>query len=368
VARQVGAGNRRRAAELGVDGLWLAFGLGLVLTALGLVFAPAIADVMGASPSVHPYAVTYFRISILGAPLLLLTLAGAGYLRGVQDTRTTLVIAVVSNAANIGLTLFFVYGLDLGIAGTAWGTVLAQVGAAAAYLAVMRRAVRAAGASVRPDVSGIRANAVVGSRLVVRTAALLVTLLTATAIASRFGDGDVAAQQIAMQILLLLALALDALAIAAQALVGRFLGADSSHDARAVAWRITHWGVLVGCAFGVIVALTRPWLASLFTNDDAVRDLTEQLLWFVAALQPAAAVVFVLDGVLIGAGDAGYLALAMLAATVLVYLPAALGVYALDAGIFWLWGAFALWMVARLVGMTARFLTPRWEVTGAVIR
>ena len=364
VARQVGAGDRRRAAELGVDGLWLAVGLGLVLSVLGLALAPQIADAMGASGAVHPLAVTYLRISILGAPFLLLTLAGAGYLRGVQDTRTTLWIAVGANVANLGLEVLLVYGLDLGLAGSAWGTVIAQVGAAAAYLAVVGRAVRREGASVQPRVDGIRANAVVGSRLVVRTAALLVTLLTATAIASRFGNDDVAAQQVAMQVMLLLALALDALAIAAQAMVGRFLGADARRDARAVARRVCELGVLVGCAIGVVVALTRPWLASLFTNDQDVRDLTEQLLWFVAALQPAAAVVFALDGVLIGAGDAGYLAIAMLGATVLVYLPAALTVYALDAGILWLWGAFSLWMLARLVGMGARYLTPRWEVTG----
>lgn len=365
VARMIGARNRRRAAELGVDGLWLAAGIGVAMTALGLVLAPAIASAMGASTAVQPLTVTYLRISILGAPFLLLTLAGAGYLRGVLDTRTTLWIAVGANAANVALDLFLVYGLDLGLAGSAWGTVIAQVGAAGAYLVVVGRTVRREGASVRPRADGIRANAVVGSRLVVRTGALLVTLLTATAIASRFGDDDVAAQQVAMQIMLLLALALDALAIAAQAMVGRFLGADARHDARAVARRVCELGVLVGCAAGLLVALTRPWLASLFTDDPEVREITGEILWFVAALQPAAAVVFALDGVLIGAGDAGYLALAMLAATVLVYLPAALAVAALDAGILWLWGAFSLWMLARLVGMGARYLTPRWEVTGA---
>ncbi|MFI5312460.1 MAG: MATE family efflux transporter, partial [Gemmatimonadales bacterium] len=314
VARQIGARNRRRAAELGADGLWLAVGLGLVLTALGLVLAPEIADAMGASAAVHPFAVTYLRISILGAPFLLLTLAGAGYLRGVQDTRTTLVIAVAANGINLLLELLFVYTFDLGIAGSAWGTVIAQVLAAVAYLAVVGRAARRDDASLRPRWRGIRSNAVIGSRLIVRTAALLVTLLTATAIAARFGDDDVAAQQIAMQVLLLLALALDALAIAAQAMIGRSLGADEGEEARVVAGRILAWGVVCGIVLAVVVVLTRSWLATLFTDDPQVRALAEQLLWFVAALQPAAAVVFVLDGVLIGAGDVGYLAIAMLVA------------------------------------------------------
>ena len=147
------------------------------------------------------------------------------------------------------------------------------------------------------------------------------TLLTATAIAARFGDDDVAAHQVAMQILLFLALSLDALAIAAQAMVGRYLGADAAHDARVSARRLLEWGVIAGVVVGIAVAVSRPWLAALFTNDTDVRRLVEQLLWFVAALQPAAAVVFVLDGVLIGAGDAGYLAIAMLVATLAVYLP-----------------------------------------------
>ena len=272
VARQVGAGNRRAAAEFGIDGCWLAVGLGLLLTVIGVAFAPLIVDVMGASHVVHPFAVTYLRISILGAPALLLTLAGAGYLRGMQDTRTTLVIAVAANTVNLLLELALVYTLDLGIAGSAWGTVVAQYGAAAAFLVVVGRGARRSGGSLRPRPTGIRANAAVGSRLVVRTGALLVTLLTATAIAARFGDDDVAAHQVAMQVLLFLALSLDALAIAAQAMVGRYLGADAVHDARASARRLLEWGVVAGVVLAVVVAVSRPWLAALFSNDDDVRD------------------------------------------------------------------------------------------------
>ena len=365
VARQVGAGDRKAAAHLGVDGLWLAVGLGVILTALGLAFAPAIVDVMGASARAHPFAVTYLRISIVGAPLLLLTLAGAGYLRGTQDTRTTLVIAVAANVVNLALEVFLVYGLDLGLAGSAWGTVLAQLGAATAYVWVIARAVRRVGASARPDAAGIRSNAVVGSRLVVRTGSLLVAFLVAGAIAARFGDDDIAAHQIAMQVNLFLAFALDAIAIAAQAMVGKFLGADTAAVARAAARRMIEVGIIVGIAVGIIVALTSPWLVRVFTPDPEVQHLAEQVLWIVAAMQPVAAVVFVLDGVLIGAGDAGYLALAMLVATFVVFLPFALVVYALDAGLLWLWAAIAAWILARLVGMVARFVGSQWAVTGA---
>ncbi len=366
VARQIGAGNRRAAAELGVDSLWLATGLGLALTVLGLALAPMIVDAMGASRAVHPFAVTYLRISVLGAPALLVTLAGAGYLRGLQDTRTTLMIAVASNAANVVIELVLVYGLDLGIAGSAWGTVIAQVGAALAYVTVVARTVRAEHASAQPQAAGIRATARVGGRLVIRTGSLLAAFLAATAIASRIGDDEVAAHQIAFQVFLFLGLSLDAIAIAGQAMIGRFLGAEDPGEARAAARRMIEWGVAVGIVFAVLLAALRPALVPIFTTDPDVRHLALQVLLIVAALQPLNAVVFVLDGVLIGAGDVTYLAVAMLAATLLVFVPAATAVLVLGGGLLWLWGALSLWMAARFVGMAARFVSSRWQVTGAV--
>ena len=134
VARQVGAGNRRAAAALGVDGVWLAGALGLALAIAGIAASSVIVDAMGASAGVRPYALEYLRISMVGAPFMLLMLAGAGYLRGLQDTRTTLVIAVAANVVNLALEVLFVYGFDWGVAGSAWGTVVAQIGAGVAYV------------------------------------------------------------------------------------------------------------------------------------------------------------------------------------------------------------------------------------------
>jgi putative MATE family efflux protein len=366
VARRVGAGNRKAAAEQGVAGLWLAVGLGVVLTAVGLGIAPTIVDVMGASRSVAPPALTYLRISLLGAPFMLLMLAGMGYLRGLQDTRTTLVIAVAANGFNLLLEIVLVYGFDLGIAGSAWGTVTAQVGAALTYVWLLARTVAAEGASVRPHAADIRGAAVVGGQLVLRTGSLLLALTAATAVASRIGDAPVAAHQVAFQIWLFLGLSLDAVAIAGQAMIGRFLGAGDPGGARAAARRMVEWGLAAGVGLGALVALSRPWLVPLFTDDGSVRALALDLLWLVAALQPLNAVVFVLDGVLIGAGDVRYLAGAMAAASFLVFTPAALAVLALDGGLLWLWGAICLFMGARLVGNVGRFLGGGWLVTGAV--
>ncbi len=365
VARQLGAGNRRAAAEQGIDGIWLAAGLGLVLTLAGILLAPVIVDLMGASASVRPFALTYLRISLLGAPFVLVALAGAGYLRGMQDTKTTLVIALAANTINLALEVFLVYGLDRGIAGSAWGTVVAQVLAAIAFLVIVRRSARRAGATIRPRASGVKTTAVVGSHLIVRTGSLLLALLLTTAVAARISNVAVAAHQIAFQIWTFLALALDAIAIAGQALVGKLLGADDEPGARAASRRMLDLGITAGVVLGVLTVALRTVLVPLFTDSRAVADLAEQVLWFVAALQPVAAAVFVLDGILIGAGDSRYLAAAMAAAT-LLYLPAVGIVAATDGGLLVLWAAFSLWVMARLVGMGGRFLTDRWLVTGAV--
>ena len=365
VARQLGAGNRRAAAEQGIDGLWLAAGLGIVLTLAGILLAPVIVDVMGASHSIRPFALTYLRISLLGAPFVLVALAGAGYLRGMQDTKTTLVIAIAANTLNFALEIGLVYGLDRGIAGSAWGTVAAQAAAAVAFLVIVRRSARRAGASIKPRAAGVRATAVVGSHLIVRTGSLLLALLLTTAVAARISDVAVAAHQIAFQIWTFLALALDAIAIAGQALVGKLLGADDEHGARAASRRMLEIGLMAGILLGVLTAVLRPVLVPLFTDSRAVEHLAEQVLWFVAAIQPVAAAVFVLDGILIGAGDSRYLALAMAGAT-MIYLPLVALVVAFDGGLLMLWAAFSLWVVARLVGMGGRYLTDRWLVTGAV--
>ncbi|MBM3670861.1 MAG: MATE family efflux transporter [Actinobacteria bacterium] len=365
VARQVGAGDRRRAAQHGIDGLWLALALGLVLLVVGVTLAPQIVDAMGASSRVRPFAISYLRISMIGAPALLLSLAAAGYLRGLQDTRTTLVIAVSSNVVNLLLEILFVFGFDWGIEGSAWGTVTAQLAAACAYAFIVRRSARAHDLSLRPDLAGMRAALVVGGPLVVRTASLLVTFIVTTNLAARIGDDDVAAHQIAFQIFLFLALSVDALAIAGQAMIGRFLGAADAVRAREVARRLMELGILIGIALAILVATTATWLVRGFSDSTDIRDLAIQLLLVVAVLQPLNAVVFVLDGVLIGAGDQRYLALAMIVATFGVFVPLAVLVSAVDGGVVALWGALAGWFAARAVALVARYSGPRWQVIGA---
>jgi putative MATE family efflux protein len=335
-----------------------------LLTTFGLALSGPIVSAMGASARVTPFALTYLRISLLGAPFVLVALAGTGYLRGLQDTRTPLVIALSANAANLLLEFVLVYGIHLGIAGSAWGTVIAQIGAALAYLAIVRRNVRASQASVRPDATQLRAAGTTGAYLTVRTGTLLLAFTAATSIASRIGDAQVAAHQIAFQLWLLLALCLDAIAIAGQAIVGRALGANDAGLARASSRRMIQWGVGVGVVLGLLVLALDPVLALVFTRDPAVRAELRPVLVAVALMQPLGGVVFVLDGILIGAGDVRYLALAMAGAT-LCFVPCAVLVLTTGSGLIALWGALFVFMAARLYGMGRRFRGNVWLVTGA---
>jgi putative MATE family efflux protein len=367
VARQLGAGRRPEAIRQGIDGLWLAVGIGLGVLALAWPLAPQIVRVFGASPEVSAGAVTYLRISLLGAPSMLLVLAGTGVLRGLQDTRTPLLVAVAAYAVNIALNATFVLGLRLGLAGSAWGTVIAQTAAAAAYLVVVTRGARRAGVWFGIDLAGLRAAAAAATGLFVRTLALQAVLIVTTAIAARQSDAAIAAHQIAFRLWTLLALALDAIAIAAQAITGRCLGAGDAAAARAATNRMIGWGAVYGIVFGLILLAARPLLPGLFAAAPPVRALLLAVLLVVAAQQPVAGVVFVLDGVLIGAGDQRYLAVAGVL-SLAVFLPAAWLVYARHGGLVALWLAYSLWLAARFVTLVLRARGSGWLVTGAVRR
>jgi putative MATE family efflux protein len=364
VARRVGAGDLRAAIGQGMDGIWLALLLGGVVVAVVLPAAPALVTLFGSSETAAPYATTYLRISALGIPAMLIVLAATGVLRGLQDTKTPLYVAVGGFVANGALNAGLVYGADLGIAGSAWGTVIAQCGMAAAYLWVVVRGARRHGASLRPDTAGIRASAQAGAPLLVRTLSLRTILMIATAVAARLGDEDIAAHQIILSLWSLLAFALDAIAIAGQAIIGRYLGAGDAQGAREACRRMVQWGIATGAVLGLAVIAARPLFIPLFTGDPAVQEAALPALIVVALAQPISGIVFVLDGVLMGAGDGPYLARAMLV-TLAVFAPAALLVPAFHGGLTALWGAMTLMMATRMLTLWLRSRSGHWIVTGA---
>ncbi|MDT7842630.1 MATE family efflux transporter [Streptomyces justiciae] len=364
VARRVGADDLQAAIRQGMDGIWLALLLGAAVIAVVLPTAPALVELFGASDTAAPYATTYLRISSLGIPAMLIVLAATGVLRGLQDTKTPLYVAIGGFVANAVLNAGLVYGADLGIAGSAWGTVIAQCGMAVVYLVVVVRGARAHGASLRPDAAGIRASAQAGAPLLVRTLSLRAILMIATAVAARLGDADIAAHQIILSLWSLLAFALDAIAIAGQAIIGRYLGAGDAQGAREACRRMVQWGIAVGIVLGLAVVVTRPAFLPLFTSDPTVKDAALPALLVVALSQPICGIVFVLDGVLMGAGDGPYLAWAMVL-TLAAFTPVALLVPTLGGGLTALWGAMTLMMAVRMLTLWMRARSGRWIVTGA---
>ncbi|MFD8257499.1 MATE family efflux transporter [Streptomyces griseoluteus] len=364
VARRVGANDLRAAIRQGMDGIWLALLIGAAVIAVVLPLAPRIVDLFGASATAAPYATTYLRISALGIPAMLAVLAATGVLRGLQNTRTPLYVAIGGFIANAALNAVLVYGAGLGIAGSAWGTVIAQCGMAVIYLWVVVRGARRHGASLRPDLAGIRASAQAGVPLLVRTLSLRAILMIATAMAARLGDADIAAHQIVLSLWSLLAFALDAIAIAGQAIIGRYLGADDAPGARAACRRMVQWGIATGVVLGLLVVAARPLFLPLFTSDAGVKDVALPALLVVALSQPICGIVFVLDGVLMGAGDGPYLAWAMVV-TLVVFTPVALLVPTLGGGLTAIWAAMTLMMTVRMVTLWLRARSGRWIVTGA---
>lgn len=369
VARYLGAGRLQDALAAGRDGVSLALLLGVALSVLGWVWAPALAAAMGAEGEVHRFAVDYLRFSMPGLTAMLVVLAATGVLRGLQDTRTPLIVAGAGFGANIVLNLVLVYGFGLSVAGSALGTSIAQWGMAAVYLVIIHRFSRRNSVSLKPTWRGVRATARVGSWLMLRTASLRVAILVTVMVATAQGPVSLAAHQLVMTIFVFLAFALDALAIAAQALIGKELGAGDTPLAHALTRIMIRWGIGFGLLTGVLLAVAAPFAGWIFTSDASVQAAFAAGLWVLAAAQPLCGYVFVLDGVLIGAGDAKYLALAGVVNLVL-YLPLLAVVSAAglsgSAGIAWLWAAFGFgYMTVRALTLGWRVGTDRWMVTGA---
>ncbi len=367
VARLHGAGRGADAGAVAAQAMWMALALGLGMIVVGqLLAAPAI-SLMGGEGAVADKAETYLRIALLGSPLVLVVLAGEGYLRGVQDLITPLKILVAANIANVVLEVVFVYGLDWDIAGSAWGTLIAQAGAATAFVVLL---VRASGRRLRPSWQRMRSLVVIGRQLVVRTAALLLFFNFVVALMARESNVELAANQVIFEVFLFLALSLDALAIAAQSLVGNLLGGGDRDETRAIARRLTWWALVTGVALLAILMLGRDLIPQIFTSSEAVLAALATA-WIVFALQqPMNAVVFAWDGVLFGAGDANFMMRAMIvsagvASTVAFVAIGGNLVPGDGLGLTGAWIAVTVLIVMRLLICGRRVLGERWMVTGA---
>lgn len=365
VARYHGAGEEIEAGRLAAQALWLSSGIGIALCVVLAALAAPLVDLIGAEGRTRELAVEYLRIGSLGLPFALIALAGQGFLRGVSDLRTPLVIVVVANVANVILNVVFIYGLGWGLAGSAWATVAAQAGMGAAFIRVL---LAAPADTRRPALSRMRPLARIGGEIFVRTASLYGSFLVASAVLARVGEDSLGAHQIAFQLFVFLALVLDAIAIAGQVIVGRSLGAGDALSAHDAARRMIGWAVAAGAFFGVLMLALIDVLPHAFTGDPEVVARAQEIWVLFALMQPANGAVFALDGILIGAGDTRFLMWGMLFASLGVFIPITIASLVFDFGIVGVWCGLVGLILARLATCAWRFSSRRWAVTGATRR
>lgn len=369
VARRFGAGEHTGAVRAGIDGLWLALALGVVLAVVGSLATPWLVSLFGADAAVSEQAVIYLQLSMWGLPAMLIVFAATGLLRGMQDTVTPLWIAGLGFALNALLNWLFIYGFGWGIAGSAAGTVVAQWSMVGAYAFVVGRLARRHEASLRPQRDGLRGSARAGGWLFLRTVSLRIAFLATVWVATALGTDELAGWQVAFTIFSTAAFALDALAIAAQALVGRGLGAGDEPFVRRVLGRTVAWGAWFGVLVGGVIAALSGVIGIVFTGSADVAALVQPALLVLAVAQPVCGVVFVLDGVLMGAGDARFLAIAG-GINLIPYFPALAAVWMVHptgaTGLAWLAVCFfGVYMLARLGTLGWRVRSAAWLTAGA---
>jgi putative MATE family efflux protein len=361
-ARLHGAGRRADAVREGVQATWLAIVVGLVVLVAGQLLASPIARVLSGDDEITAAAVSWLRIALFGAPLILITMAGNGWMRGVQDAARPLRYVLAGNAISAVLCPVLVYAAGLGLEGSAIANVVAQVISAGMFLvALVREKVPLA-----PDWALMRAQLGLGRDLVIRSLGFQACFVSAAAVAARTSTEALGAHQIVLQLWVFLSLVLDSVAIAAQSLVGAALGAGSSRQARGIAGQITRYGLIFGCVLGVVFAAVSQVLPHVFTSDTAVLGEIPHAWWFFVALQPIAGVVFALDGVLLGAGDAAFLRNATLLSAGLGFLPLIWASLGFGWGLAGIWTGLSLFMVFRLIAVVMRWRSGHWAVVGAV--
>ncbi|MFE6858770.1 MATE family efflux transporter [Nocardia sp. NPDC057668] len=366
-ARRHGAGDERGAVGEGVQASWIAVGVGAAIVALLQGFAEPVTRAISGGGDIAGEALPWLRIALFGVPLILLSMAGNGWMRGVQETRRPLLYVVAGLGLSAVLCPVLVHGL-LGaprweLAGSAVANVIGQTVTALLFVAALVRT----RAPLAPHIEIMKAQLVLGRDLIARSLAFQACFISAAAVAARFGAASVAAHQLVLQLWNFLALTLDSLAIAAQTLVGAALGAGNVRGAQGLARRITAWSTAFAAALALIFAAGYSIIPRLFTDDPSVLERTHVAWWFFVGIIPLAGVVFALDGVLLGAGDAAFLRNATLGAALLGFLPPIWLSLANDWGIAGIWSGLVIFMVLRLAAVSWRALSGRWARAGAEV-
>ncbi|CAM4030474.1 MATE family efflux transporter [Tsukamurella strandjordii] len=364
-ARRYGAGDTDGAVTEGVQATWLALTVGGLLLLAVQIFAGPVTRAIAGREDIAAAAESWLRVASFGIPLILLTMAGNGWLRGVQRPRPPLVFVLVGLGLSTVLCPVLVHGLagapELGLVGSAWANLAGQTVSGVLFLGAVARA--APSLRLRPAI--VRAQLVLGRDLIVRSLSFQICFISAGAVAARAGAQYVGAHQIAMQLWNFVALVLDSLAIAAQTLVGAALGAKDRIGARRLGWRVTVWSTGFAVVIAAALAASSGVLPRVFTTDPAVLDALRVPWWFLVAMIPVAGVVFALDGVLLGASDAAFLRTATMASALIGFLPLIWLSYAFGWGLAGIWSGLAAFMALRCLTVVVRFSGTAWERVGA---
>ncbi|AMY55914.1 putative MATE family efflux protein [Rhodococcus fascians] len=364
-ARMHGAGRERDAVGEGVQATWLAVAIGLAIVLVVQLFAAPVVSLLAGGGDIAAEALLWLRVALVGVPFILISLAGNGWMRGVQNTTTPLRFVVLGFGVSAVLCPLLVHGLlgfpRLELVGSAVANVIGQGVAGALFVGALGRS----GVPLRPRWSVMRAQLVLGRDLIVRSLAFQACFLSAAAVASRFGAASVAANQVVLHLWNLVSLMLDSLAIAAQTLVGAALGAGRTEDARALARRLTAWSTVFAVILAAVFAAGQPVVPGLFTTDVSVIDQMQAIWWIFVAIIPVAGVVFALDGVLLGSGDAAFLRNATMACAVVGFLPFIWSALVFDWGVVGIWLGLGVFVCLRMVAVAGRVLSGKWLVTGS---
>lgn len=355
-ARAFGAGDAPGAVAEGVQATWVAVVVGVTLAAAIMVAAPRLCFWLSGDPTVAAAATEWLRVAALGIPLVLLIMAGNGWLRGLQNTRLPLLFTLAGVIPSAVLVPFAV--ARFGLVGSAWANLCGECITSALFFGAL---VRAHSGSWRPQWPMIKAQLVLGRDLIARSLSFQVTLISAAAVAARFGAASLAAHQVLLQVWNLLTMVLDSLAIAAQTLVGSALGgAVGAAGVRRVASRVTLYSVILSVILAATMAAGAWWLPNIFTNSAEVQEAMSGPWWIMVAMVIVGGVVFALDGVLLGAADAAFLRKTTMAAVLCGFLPAVWLALLFDAGVFGVWCGIAVFLCIRLIAVTWRYRSDAW--------
>ncbi len=312
VAQGYGSKSRDQARGAASLSLLMALGIGILLALVLYPLLSSLAILLGADGEVLELAVTYMRIRLFGAPAVLLLLASFGTLRGLQDMRTPLWIALGVNILNLGLDWFLIFGWSLfpgmGVAGSALASTVSQwFGALAAVFILNRQLGLVMPRRVQDAFRLLR----VGGDLFVRTALVNLFLVASTRAANQIGPEAGAAHQVIRQVYVFTSLALDAYAMTVQSLVGFFLGAGAVGWMKKVVRISMHWSLGTGFLLGLVMWLGRGFVVSLLVPVTSVGLFLPA--WLVSSLsQPLNSLAFLTDGAHWGTGDYRFLRNAML--------------------------------------------------------